>query len=165
MLLHLARRSLSNRLLTSGLTAMSIALSVGLLIGVENIRTGMRESFSNTISGTDLIVGSRGGSIQLLLYSVFGMGSPVANIPYETWKEYDEHPAVAWTIPYALGDSHRGYRVIGTTDAFYEHYRFRGGQSLAPRVERHDPSAVGRSRSLRLLEFGEHPFWYFAFFY
>jgi putative ABC transport system permease protein len=131
MLLHLARHSLRNRLLTSLLTALSIALSVGLLVGVENIRTGMRESFSNTISGTDLIVGSRGGSIQLLLYSVFGMGSPVANIPYETWREYDEHPAVAWTIPYALGDSHRGYRVIGTNESFYEHYRYRGGQPLA----------------------------------
>ncbi len=130
MLLHLARKSLGNRLLTSLLTALSIGFSVALLVGVENVRTGMRESFSNTISGTDLIVGSRGGSIQLLLYSVFGMGTPVANIPYDTWKAYDEHPAVSWTIPYALGDSHRGFRVIGTNESFYEHYRYRGGQSI-----------------------------------
>ena len=114
MLLHLARRSLTNRLLTTALTVLSIAFSVALLVGVENVRTGMRESFSNTVSGTDLIVGSRGGTIQLLLYSVFGMGSPVANITHETWKMWDEHPGVAWTIPYALGDSHRGFRVIGT---------------------------------------------------
>lgn len=130
LVLHLARKSLTNRLLTTSLTALSIAFSVALLVGVENVRTGMRESFSNTISGTDLIVGSRGGTIQLLLYSVFGMGSPVANITHETWKEWDEHPAVSWTIPYALGDSHRGFRVIGTNESFYEHYRYRGGQPI-----------------------------------
>lgn len=130
LLLHLARHSLANRLLTTSLTALSIAFSVALLVGVENVRTGMRESFSNTISGTDLIVGSRGGTIQLLLYSVFGMGSPVANISHETWKAWDEHPAVSWTIPYALGDSHRGFRVIGTNASFYENYRYRGGQPV-----------------------------------
>ena len=130
MLLHLARHSLTNRLLTTSLTVLSIALSVALLVGVENVRTGMRESFSNTISGTDLVVGSRGGTIQLMLYSVFGMGSPVANITYETWKKWDEHPAVAWTIPYALGDSHQGFRVIGTYASFYERYKYRGGLSI-----------------------------------
>lgn len=131
LILHLARQSLTNRILTTSLTALSIAFSVALLVGVENVRTGMRESFSNTISGTDLIVGSRGGTIQLLLYSVFGMGSPVANISHETWRKWDEHDAVAWTIPYALGDSHRGFRVIGTNESFYEHYKYRGGQTLA----------------------------------
>ncbi|MDC0160916.1 ABC transporter permease, partial [Gemmatimonadales bacterium] len=131
LLLHLARKSLTNRLLTTSLTALSIAFSVALLVGVENVRTGMRESFSNTVSGTDLVVGSRGGTIQLMLYAVFGMGSPVANISHDTWKKWDEHPAVSWTIPYALGDSHRGFRVIGTNDSFYEHYKYRGGQLIA----------------------------------
>lgn len=130
LIFELARKSLSNRVLTTSLTVLSIAFSVALLVGVENVRTGMRESFSNTVSGTDLIVGSRGGTIQLLLYSVFGMGSPVANITHETWKSWDEHPAVAWTIPYALGDSHRGFRVIGTNHSFYEHYKYRGGQPI-----------------------------------
>ena len=121
LVLQLALKSLRNRAFTTALTVGSIALSVGLLIGVENVRTGMRESFSNTISQTDLIVGTKGGTIQLLLYSVFGMGSPTANLTYETYKAWDEHPAVAWTIPYALGDSHRGFRVIGTNEDFYEH--------------------------------------------
>ncbi len=125
MLLSLAARSLRNRLLTTALTLASIALSVALLVGVENVRTGMRESFSGTVRGTDLIVGARGGTIQLLLYSVFGLGSPVQNISIETYERWREHGAVAWTIPYALGDSHRGFRVVGTDENFYEHYRFR----------------------------------------
>jgi putative ABC transport system permease protein len=93
---------------------------------VENVRVGIQDSFRNTIRGTDLIVGPRSSSLQLLLFSVFGMGSPLGNnMSHETYEHWKNHPAVAWTIPYSLGDSHRNFRVIGTTDDFYEHYRFR----------------------------------------
>jgi putative ABC transport system permease protein len=130
MLLALATKSLRNRALTSVLTLLSIAFSVALLVGIENVRAGMRDSFAGSIRGTDLIVGARGGTMQLLLYSVFGLGSPTGNLSYETYRRWNEHPAVAWTIPYSLGDSHHGYRVIGTTDAFYERYRYRDGRRL-----------------------------------
>ena len=131
LVLDLALKSLRNRAFSTSLTVGSIALSVALLIGVENVRVGMRESFSNTISQTDLIVGTKGGTIQLLLYSVFGMGAPTENVSWEAYREWAEHPAVEWTIPYSLGDSHRGFRVIGTTEDFYRHYRYRGGQEIA----------------------------------
>lgn len=128
--LSLAFQSLRNRLLTSTLTVCSIALSVMLLLGVEGVRRGVRESFTNTISQTDLIVGARGGTIQLLLYTVFGLGSPTANVSYETFEHFTEHPAVAWTVPYSLGDSHRGFRVIGTTADFFERYRYRRDRAV-----------------------------------
>jgi putative ABC transport system permease protein len=128
---NLALRSLWNRRLASSLTILSVALSVALLIGVERVRLGARESFTNTISKTDLIVGSRGGTIQLLLYAVFRMGSATGNISYQTYDEIRAHEEVAWTIPYSLGDSYRGFRVVGTTKDFYEHYRFRGDRAVA----------------------------------
>lgn len=128
--ISLAAKSLRNRVLTTSLTLASIALSVTLLVGVENVRAGMRESFSETISQTDLIVGARGGTIQLLLFSVFGIGAPTNNVSWETYVHFREHPAVAWTIPYSLGDSHRGFRVIGTTGAFYERYRYREDRAI-----------------------------------
>ena len=131
LVLDLALKSHRNRAFSTSLTVGSIALSVALLIGVENVRVGMRESFSNTISQTDLIVGTKGGTIQLLLYSVFGMGAPTENVSWEAYRQWAEHPAVAWTIPYSLGDSHRGFRVIGTNEDFYRHYRYRGGQEIA----------------------------------
>ena len=131
LVLDLALKSLRNRAFSTSLTVGSIALSVALLVGVENVRVGMRDSFSNTISQTDLIVGTKGGTIQLLLYSVFGMGAPTENVSWEAYRQWAEHPAVAWTIPYSLGDSHRGYRVIGTNQDFYRHYRYRGGQEIA----------------------------------
>ncbi len=72
---RLALQSLRNRALTAFLTVLAIAFSVTLLLGVEKVRTGARQSFADTISGTDLIVGARSGSIQLLLYSVFRIGN------------------------------------------------------------------------------------------
>jgi putative ABC transport system permease protein len=123
-LFRLVRKSLVNRLLPTTLTVASIALSVTLLIGIENVRAGVRQSFSSTISRTDLIVGARGGSLQLLLNSVFGIGSPTNNISWATYEALRGHPAVAWTIPISLGDSHRGYRVVGTDSSFYEHFRY-----------------------------------------
>ena len=131
LVLDLALKSLRNRAFSTSLTVGSIALSVALLVGVENVRVGMRDSFSNTISQTDLIVGTKGGTIQLLLYSVFGMGAPTENVSWEAYRQWAEHPAVAWTIPYSLGDSHRGFRVVGTNQDFHRHYRYRGGQEIA----------------------------------
>lgn len=129
-LLSLVRKSLANRLLATTLTVASIALSVALLLGIENVRAGMRESFSNTISRTDLIVGARGGSMQLLLYSVFGIGSPTNNVSWDTYEHFRDHPAVAWTIPISLGDSHRGFRVVGTDSSFYQQFHYGGGRSI-----------------------------------
>jgi putative ABC transport system permease protein len=130
VLLSLAYRSLRNRKLTTILTLLSLALSVCLWVGIEHIRSGARESFSNTISQTDLIVGARGGSLQLLLYTVFHMGSPTANVSYESYDKFRKHPAVLWTIPISLGDSHRGYRVVGTNEDFYRHYRYRQDRQI-----------------------------------
>ncbi len=122
---RLALRSLRSRVLTTSLTVASIALSVTLLVGIEHVRAGVRESFAGTIRGVDLIVGARGGTLQVLLSAVFGIGSPSGAVSYATFQRWHGHPAVKWAVPYSLGDSHRGHRVIGTTAEFFERYRFR----------------------------------------
>lgn len=122
---RLAIRSLRSRLFTTALTVSSIALSVTLLVGIEHVRSGVRESFAGTIRGTDLIVGARGGSLQVLLSTVFGIGSPAGSVELATFERWRAHPAVKWAVPISLGDSHRGFRVIGTTAEFFERYRFR----------------------------------------
>jgi putative ABC transport system permease protein len=130
ILIRLAFRSLKNRAFTTSLTVLSIAISVALLLGVEKIRIGARDSFSNTISQTDLIVGARTGPIQLLLYAVFHMGDATNNITYKSYQHFKNHESVEWTIPYSLGDSHRGYRVVATDENFYRHYHYRQDRSL-----------------------------------
>ena len=123
-ILQLALKSLWNRRFTAGLTLLSITLSVALLLGVERLRNESRSSFANTISGTDLIVGARSGSIQLLLYSVFRIGNPTNNIDWQSYQTIIQHPNVKWSIPITLGDSHHGFRVMGTTPDYFKHYRY-----------------------------------------
>ena len=127
---RLATQSLGNRSLSAALTVLAIALSVTLFLGVDKVRTGARQSFANTISGTDLIVGARTGEIQLLLYSIFRIGNATNNITWKSYSDIAASPDVAWSVPLSLGDSHRGFRVLGTTPAFFEHYKYRRHKPL-----------------------------------
>ncbi|MBA3067402.1 MAG: ABC transporter permease [Hyphomonas sp.] len=130
-LFSLAWQSLLNRRGSVILTIVAVALSVALFLGVEKARSGAREGFDNTISGTELIVGAPTGSVNLLLYSVFRMGNATAEVTWPTYQKIAAREDVAWTVPIALGDSHRGFRVMGTTQGYFDHYKFGGGQSLA----------------------------------
>ncbi len=123
-ILGLAVKSLLNRRTTVGLTLLALAVSVTLVLGVEKLRTEAKASFAATISGTDLIVGARSGSVQLLLYSVFRIGNATNNISWQSYQEIAARPDVAWTVPLSLGDSHRGFRVLGTTGDYFHHYRY-----------------------------------------
>jgi putative ABC transport system permease protein len=112
------------------MTICTIALSVALLLRVQMLRTAARISFENTLSGTDLIVGARTGSLDLLLYSVFRIGDASANVSWKTYRKVAQHRDVAWTIPISLGDSHHGFRVLGTNEDYFRHYRFGTAQAL-----------------------------------
>lgn len=120
---HLTWRSIFNRRLTAALTIIAVALSVALLLGVERLRNDARAGFAQTISGTDLVVGARSGPVQLLLYTVFHIGNPTNNISWQSVEQLAAHPQVEWLVPLALGDSHRGFRVVGTTSGYFQHYR------------------------------------------
>lgn len=130
MLIRLALASLRARLLTAVMTMLAIALSVMLFLGVDKIRTGAKSSFADTISGTSLIVGARSGAVQLLLYSVFRIGNATNNISWESYQDIAARPEIDWIVPISLGDSHRQFRVMGTTNDFFAHYKYRGGQPL-----------------------------------
>ena len=130
MILRLAIASLFARALTVGMTILAIALSVALFLGVEKVRSGAKASFADTISGTDLIVGARSGSVQLLLYSVFRIGNATNNVTWESYQDIAARDEVDWIVPISLGDSHRQFRVMGTTVAFFEHYKYRQGRAL-----------------------------------
>lgn len=124
LMLNLVYKSLLNRRMTALMIICSIAVSVALLLGVEKVRHGAKQSFSSTISGTDLIVGARSGSVQLLLYSVFRIGNATNNVSWQSYQDISTNSNVDWAIPISLGDSHRGYRVLGTTETYFKHYRY-----------------------------------------
>ena len=130
MLLKLTLNSLYARLLTVGMTVFAISLSLMLYMSVEKLRTSAYTSFTDTISQTDLIVGARTSSVQLLLYSVFRIGNATNNITWESYEDVIDKKEVAWSVPISLGDSHKGFRVMGTNSEFFKRYKFRGGQSI-----------------------------------
>jgi len=130
MILPLAIKSLRNRRFTAGLTVLAIALSVALLLAVERVREQSRETFASSVSGTDLIVGARTSPVNLLLSSVFRIGNNTSNVSWQSYQTIAALPEVAWTIPLSLGDSHRGYSVLGTTQDYFDHYQFGQGRKL-----------------------------------
>lgn len=129
-LLSLALRSAWNRRVTLGLTVIAIALSVALLLGVERIRQDARESFAQSISGADLVIGARTSPVQLMLYAVFRIGEATSNIRWQTFQAIAARPEVAWAIPISLGDSHLGYPVLGTEHVYFERFRYGRGEAL-----------------------------------
>lgn len=130
MMLKFSLRSLWNRRFIVGLIVLAIGLSVALILGVERLRTEARNSFANSASGIDLIVASRGNSVQILLATVFGVGGTGSGMKWESFEWLENRPEVAWAVPVQMGDNHRGFPVLGTTPAFFERFRHSGGQPL-----------------------------------
>ena len=129
-LLTLAWRSAWNRRATLSLVLLSVALSTFLLLGVEQVRTDVRENFSQSVSGTDLVVGARTGSVQLMLYAVFRVGSATNSIRMDSLAAIAKHRAVEWVVPLSLGDSHRGFAVLGTTADYFSRFLYGDRESL-----------------------------------
>jgi len=130
-MIGIAWKSLRNRWPTALLAMLAIAMSVALIMTVEKIRRDARSSFTQTVSGTDLIIGARSGAVQLLLYSVFRIGNATNNISWESVEDISDRRAVDWVIPISLGDSHAGFRVLGTNQNYFKHYKYGQKQTLA----------------------------------
>jgi putative ABC transport system permease protein len=126
----LALRSLWHRRFAACLTIISIALSVALFVGVGKTREVTRDAFSGAISKVDLIVGPRTGSISLLLYSVFHVGSPTHLVSMKAVTYTRSLPQVDWVVPFSLGDGYRGYAVVGTEPEFFSRYKVRNAKAL-----------------------------------
>ncbi len=124
MILTLAKRSVLNRKGSVTLTLVSIIIGISLLLLVEHIRVQAKESFNRTVSGVDLIMGARTGQLNLLLYSVFRIGNATNSVAWDSFEAVQANPRVAWAVPIALGDSHRGYRVMGTSSQYFDHYKY-----------------------------------------
>lgn len=146
-MLNLSLKSLGNRRFVALLAVFSIALSVALILGVERLRNEAREGFANSASGIDLIVAPRGNDVQILMATVFGVGSTGTGISWESYEMVEHLPQVSWAVPILMGDNHRGYPVIGTSADYFEHFRHSGGRQLMLRsgevFEAPDGAVVG----------------------
>ncbi|WP_422064580.1 ABC transporter permease [Shimia sp.] len=129
-MLSYAVQSLWNRRFVASLTVLTIALSVALILGVERLRDSARQSFFNSVSGIDLIVAPRGNDVQILMSTVFGVGSTGAGMNWQNYKDLQALDAVDWAVPLMMGDNHRGHPVVGTQSAYFDHFRYGADQPL-----------------------------------
>ena len=120
-ILRIACLSALSRRATLALMLASIALGTALLLGVERIRADTRRSFVQTISGVDLVAGPRTGGVQLMLYAVFYFFCATHSMRWDSYQALAGHPGVDWAVPLSLGDSYRGFPVLGTSRDYFTH--------------------------------------------
>ena len=124
--LSLAWQSAWSRRQALSLVTVSVAVSVLILLSVQQLRDDARRSFSNALSGVDLIVGPRGSATELMLYSVFQIGRPSRNMGYAGFQEIQKMPQVRWAVPIQLGDTYKGHPVLGTTPTMFSAFKSQG---------------------------------------
>lgn len=129
-MIKFAIKSLRARWLPVLLVLISLTASMVLLLSVDRIQTATKNGFNQSINGVDLLVGPRSGDIELLLYTVFHIGQPTNNITLKTIDDLAARPDIDWVVPIALGDSHKGYRVIATTPDYFEKIRYAVDQPI-----------------------------------
>jgi putative ABC transport system permease protein len=156
MIFRVAKQSLLHRKVSVMLTFLALLVSVSLLLSIEHIRKEAKSSFYRTVSGVDLIVGARTGQINLLLSSVFRVGANANSVSWESYQRIVANPQVEWSIPLSLGDSHKGFAVIGTTNDYFEHYRFGDKRQLSFQAGGRFAHSDETNRAAKLATVGQH---------
>ncbi len=110
-----------SRKLTTLLTILSVALGVGLIAAVHTLREETRRRFEEEGQAFDVVVGAKGSPLQLVLSSVYFMDIPTGNIPYADYETLREDAEVAAAFPMSLGDTYRGFRIVGTVRELFDH--------------------------------------------
>lgn len=131
-LFKIAWRSIQERAFASFMTGLSMALGVALVVAVLVLQNVISTSFNRAAEGYDLIIGAKGGRLELVLNTVFHLGQPIENIPWNFYKEFTKEgitgegrpgkysSAVDVAVPYCLGDNYKGHRIVGTTPALFK---------------------------------------------
>lgn len=114
--------SLKSRWLNSILSVFLTAFGVMLALLIIQFGHHIQNRLSADGQGIDIVVGAKGSPLQLILSSVYHIDIPTGNIPYDEAEKWMKHPQIKTAIPLALGDNWKGYRIVGTTDAYMAHY-------------------------------------------
>ncbi|MSR06879.1 MAG: ABC transporter permease [Gemmatimonadetes bacterium] len=123
-------RSLRQHALSSVVTIISVGLATGLTMSVFAINHQTYNAFTGGEVGFDAVLGARGSQLQLVLNTVFHLETSPGNIPWSMYTDMATHPRVALAVPFAVGDSYRGYRIVGTSREMFTKFRYRSGQGF-----------------------------------
>ena len=117
-----AWRYLWSRPLAAGLNLLLLSLGLASITFLLLVSHQLNNAFERDLAGIDVVVGAKGSPMQLILSGVFHLDVPTGNVPLAAIKALETHPQVAKIIPISIGDSFRGYRIVGTTGEYLKHY-------------------------------------------
>lgn len=130
-LLKIVFKNMRQRALATWLTAFSVMLGVALIVAILLIRRGMEERFQQGTIGYEMVVGPKGSALQLVLNTVYHLDVSQGNIPWALFEKLRDDKRVKLAVPFAVGDNYKGFRIVGTTDAFFQEFEFEPGRKFA----------------------------------
>jgi putative ABC transport system permease protein len=150
-LLALSFRYLWARPLATVLNLVLLTLGLAAITFVLLVTGQLDRSFQRDLAGIDLVVGAKGSPMQLILAGVFHIDVPPGNISMEDVQQLRKQPQVDKLIPLSLGDSFRGFRIVGTTPEYLSHYRmsFAQGQAWSRSMEAVLGAQVAQSTGMK----------------
>lgn len=118
----IAIKGLRHRALNTFLSVLILAFGLGLIMVMLSAQEKFEKLFTKNIEGIDLVVGAKGSPLQLILSSVYQIDAPTGNIPLAEFRKLQKNPMVEKAIPLSFGDNYMGFRIVGTSQDYYEHY-------------------------------------------
>ncbi len=115
--------NVKNKKLNSFLSVLLLTLGIGLISILLLLNKQLDEQFRKNLRGIDLVVGAKGSPLQLILSSIYQIDSPTGNVSLEEVNRLKMNPFVKTVIPLSMGDNYKGFRIVGTTGKYPEHFR------------------------------------------
>jgi len=109
-----AWKSIRHKGMHNGLSVILLAFSAGLILLLINSRNSFEDSFKKNIKGIDMVVGSKGSPLQIILSSIYHIDPPTGNIPLSEYHKLSKHPLIEASVPLSYGDSYQSWRIVGT---------------------------------------------------
>lgn len=127
-------KNMKAKAMYTALGILTLALSTALLLGVRIVEHTYSQQMQNNLADIDMVIGAKGSPLQLVLSSVLHIDNPTGNINYNEALKISKNPFVKSAIPISYGDNYKGYRIVGSTDAFINIYSATYEEGMAPKA-------------------------------
>ena len=151
-LLKISTNNLKDKPLTTSLSILLMALGIAIISLLLLAGKQIEEKFTRNVAGIDMVVGAKGSPLQLILASIYQIDSPTGNISMEEANRLTRSPLVKSTIPLSMGDSYKGYRIVGSNEKYLAHFQaeFETGKMFSKTMEIVIGSKVAKNLNLKI---------------
>ncbi len=127
-LAKIVTKNMRQRALATWLTAISVALGVALSVAILLVKQGVQRRFEQGTLGYEMVIGAKGSPLQLVLNTVYNLDVSPGNVSWKLFEQLRDDKRVELAVPFSVGDNYHGFRIIGTTDAFFREFEFEPGR-------------------------------------